>query len=272
MSKIKLVTLDIDDTLLDDNQIISEANVKAIHQAIDLGVKVVLCSGRTHTGMKEYLDKLGINGNDQYIITNGGSIIESVAGDIIYKKTLSNKTYREIDAFIQKNELHYNVVDVLGNTFTSNNDFIDPYTVIQAFENGKGLFIRTPDQLPENFEITKAIINENKIKLDSIEDSVNQRFGQNYYIFRTGDGFLEIMPKNIDKGSALASLADFLKIDISETMAIGDGENDIPMLKKAGISIAMGNSKMKIKNMVDFVTSNNNESGVAEAFSKYVLK
>lgn len=271
MSEIKLVAMDIDETLLNDNQVITDENLQAIQKAISNGIKVVLCSGRTHSGMQEYLTKLGISGDQEYIITNGGGIVETVSGQVLYKKTLSNATYRQIDDFITQHELHYNAVDVAGNTYTSNQDFIDRFTIIQAFENDQGLFIRTPDQLPDDFEITKAIINESKEKLDSITDLVDQEFGKDYYIVRTGDGFLEIMPKGIDKGSALLNLADSLKIDHSETMAIGDGENDIPMLQEAGVSVVMGNASEKIKKMADFVTADNNQSGVAKAFSKYEL-
>jgi len=222
--------------------------------------------------MDEYLNKLNIFGDDQYVITDGGCVIESISGQLIYKKTLSNDVYRKIDCFVCKNKLHYNAVDTAGNTYTSNNDFIDPYTVLQAWENNKGLFIKTPDQLPNDFEITKAIINESKVKLDSITDLVNQEFGDDCYIIRTGDGFLELMPQNVDKGSALRVLSKKLNIDIPETMAIGDGENDIPMLEHAGISVAMDNATDNIKSIVNFVTRNSNESGVARALKEYVLK
>jgi len=272
MSDIKLVAIDIDDTLLNDDKVITEDNRLEIKNAIDQGVKIVLCSGRTHRGMDDYLNKLNILGDDQYVITDGGCVVESVSGRLIYKRTLLNDVYRRIDSFVRENKLHYNAVDVDGNTYTSNNDFIDPYTILQAWENNKGLFIKTPDQLPNDFEITKAIINENKVKLDSIADLVNQKFGDDCYIIRTGDGFLELMPQHVDKGSALIALSQKLNIDISETMAIGDGENDIPMLKQAGISVAMDNATDNIKSIVNFVTSNSNESGVARALKEYVLK
>lgn len=271
MSKIKLVAMDIDETLLDDNQVISLANQNAIAAAMEQGVKIVLASGRTHSGMAEYLNKLKIAGNDQYIITNGGSLVETLNDEVIYHKALSNQTYRQIDAFVKENDLHYNAVDVKGQTYTSNTDSIDRYTIIQAFENDKGLLIRQPDQLPADFEILKAIINEPKERLDQITPAVEQEFGEDYYVIRTGAGFLEIMPKNIDKGSALTYLAEYLQLDLSETMAIGDGENDIPMLRKAGVSVVMNNATDSIKNLADFITADNNQSGVAKAFEKYIL-
>lgn len=143
--------------------------------------------------------------------------------------------------------------------------------VLQAFENNKGLIIKSPDELPNDFEIVKAILNEDGSKLDAITPEVNDLFGKNHYVVRTDVGFLEIMPQHVDKGNALLHLADHLGIDIKNTLAIGDGANDIPMLKQAGVSVVMENAAESIKEIADFVTKNNNESGVATAFEKYVL-
>lgn len=271
MPKIKLVAMDIDDTLLDDKKNISLQNKTAIQSALDDGVKIVLSLGRTFNGMIEYLDELGIEGNDQFVIIDGGGVVQTVSGHIIYQQTLSNAAYRKIDKYVVDNGLHYNAVDVEGNTYTSNRDFIDKYTVLQAFENNKGLIIKSPDELPNDFEIVKAILNEDGSKLDAITPEVNDLFGKNHYVVRTDVGFLEIMPQHVDKGNALLHLADHLGIDIKNTLAIGDGANDIPMLKQAGVSVVMENAAESIKEIADFVTKNNNESGVATAFEKYVL-
>ena len=271
MSNIKLVAMDIDDTLLDDKKNISLKNKLAIQKALGKGVKVVLSSGRTFNGMIEYLDELGINGDDQFVILDGGGVVQSVSGKIIYQQTLSNAAYRKIDKYVVENNLHYNAVDVKGNTYTSNRDFIDKYTVLQAFENNKGLIIKRPGELPNDFEIVKAILNEDGPKLDAITPEVNRLFGDNHYVVRTDVGFLEIMPQHVNKGNGLLHLAKYLGIGIDDTLAIGDGENDIPMLEQAGVAVVMENADDSIKKLADFVTTNNNESGIATAFEKYVL-
>jgi len=271
MSNIKLVAMDIDDTLLDDKKNISLKNKMAIQKALEKGVKVVLSSGRTFNGMIEYLDELGINGDDQFVILDGGGVVQSVSGKIIYQQTLSNAAYRKIDKYVVENNLHYNAVDVKGNTYTSNRDFIDKYTVLQAFENNKGLIIKRPGELPNDFEIVKAILNEDGPKLDAITPEVNRLFGDNHYVVRTDVGFLEIMPQHVNKGNGLLHLAKYLGIGIDDTLAIGDGENDIPMLEQAGVAVVMENADDSIKKLADFVTTNNNESGIATAFEKYVL-
>ena len=77
---------------------------------------MVLSSGRTFNGMIEYLDELGIDGDDQFVILDGGGVVQSASGKIIYQQTLSNAAYRKIDKYAVENNLHYNAVDVEGNT------------------------------------------------------------------------------------------------------------------------------------------------------------
>ena len=141
--------------------------------------------------------------------------------------------------FIKKNNLHYNVVDNQGNTYTSQNDWFDKYTIMQAYENDNGLFVREPDDLPNNFEITKAIINGDEKKLDDITPMVNDKFAKDYFVVRTGVGFLEIFPKDVNKGNAIKILAKDLNLDLSEVMAMGDRDNDIPNVKNSCKGIAM---------------------------------
>lgn len=84
-------------------------------------------------------------------------------------------------------------------------------------------------------------------------------------------GFLEIFPKDVNKGAALKALTKVLKLNIDETIAMGDRDNDIPMLKIAGKGIAMGNALPDVKKSSEYVTTDNNHSGVGKAIEKFVL-
>jgi len=269
--KYQLIALDLDDTLLTSEKVISENNQKIISQAMKAGTKIVLCSGRTHNAVVKFAKVLGITGSDQYMITNGGAIIENLDGKIIYQKMMSNKFYREFVDFVKLNKLHYNVVDKTGNTYTSNSELLDRYTIKQAFENDNGLYLKEPDQLPDNFEIVKAIINGNEKELDNITNMVHKRFDKDYFVVRTGVGFLEIFPKDVNKGTAIKFLAQYLGLNMEQTMAMGDRDNDLPMLEVAGMAIAMGNAVDNLKKHSDFVTSDNDHDGVGVAINKFVL-
>ena len=94
----KLIALDMDDTLLTSQKTISDKNKEMIQKALSKGIKVVLCSGRTHNAVVDYAKELGIKGADQYMITNGGAIIENLEGKIIYQRMMSNDFYRKFIA------------------------------------------------------------------------------------------------------------------------------------------------------------------------------
>lgn len=267
----KLIALDMDDTLLTSEKVISQRNKEVIQQALAKGIKVVLCSGRTHNAVIDYAKDLGISGSEQYMITNGGAIIENMDGKIMFENLMSNDFYREFVQFIKDNQLHYNVVDNQGNTYTSGGDWLDKYTIMQAYENGHGLYLKEPDQLPRDFQIVKAIINGDETKLDAISELVHQKFDQDYFVVRTGVGFLEIFPQNVNKGAALKVLCDQLQIDLQQVMAMGDRDNDIPMLKIVGKGIAMENAQPGVKKVADYVTADNNHSGVGLAIEKFAL-
>lgn len=83
--------------------------------------------------------------------------------------------------------------------------------------------------------------------------------------------FLEIMPKGVDKGEALAKLAESLDIDQSETMAFGDQANDLSMIKWAGCGVAMGNAIDDLKDNAQYVTASNDDEGIAKALEKLVF-
>lgn len=263
----KLIAIDIDDTLLDSRKTISTKNKLTIAQALQNNIKIVLCSGRPHKAMIKYAEELGIKGSEQYMITNGGAIIENMHGDFVMQKTLSNEFYRNFVAFTETNDLSYCVFDVHGNVYTSNNYNIDAYTIAMAFENNDGLLIRRPEDLPVSFEITKAVINGQEQKLDEITNFIKESF-TDYFVVRTGVGYLEIFPNRVNKGNAVAFLSNKLGIDLQEVIAIGDRDNDIPMLKIAGTGVAMANATSGSKAASDYVTTDNNHDGVGNAIEK----
>lgn len=265
----KLIAIDMDDTLLNSGKEISLKNQLMIKAALKKGVKVVLCSGRPHNAMFDYAKSLGISGTDHYMITNGGAIVENMEGEIFYQKTLSNHFYHEFVAFVREHDLPYCVLDVQGNTYTSGFEFIDDYTIAMAFENNRGLYIKEPEELPNNFVITKAVINGNEQRLDEITEFIEQRF-EGYFVVRTGVGYLEIFPGNVNKGEAVTYLADRLQIDLRDVMAIGDRDNDISMLKIAGLGVAMDNAQVGVKAVSSYVTTDNNHDGVGNAIEKFV--
>lgn len=267
---IKLVAIDIDDTLLSSTGKILPSTLTSIQAALAEGIKVVLCSGRPLAGIQPFLNELGITGPDQYVIANGGGMIESVTGQVVAKHLINNADYRRLTAFAKSRQLPFNVVDPDSEIITADRD-IYWLIAVQAWENKAGILVREPDELPADFQIAKGVFVASAETLDNIEADVQQAFGEQLYVVRAARQFLEVMNPNAGKGQALQDLASKLALVPDEVMAIGDEGNDVAMFNFAGTAVAMGNGTAEAKEHANFVTSSNDADGIALAFEKYIL-
>lgn len=267
---IKLVAIDVDDTLLNSSGKLLPSTIKTIKKAVNNKIKVVLCSGRPLAGVKHFLDEMAIIQNDQYVITFNGAVIESVTGELLKKSGLNFATYQKIDQYSYEHDVSYNIVNANSDIITSNLN-VNWVTVVQAWENRAGVLVRKPEELIEKDQVIKAVFADDMEKLDKVEDDVIEKFGRNNYVVRAADNFLEVMHKNVNKGIALEYLAKKLEIKNSEVLAIGDERNDIPMFNIAGTSVVMGNGSEDAKKHADYVTLSNDEDGIEQVFNKFVF-
>ncbi|PRR83789.1 Cof-type HAD-IIB family hydrolase [Clostridium vincentii] len=266
----KLIAIDMDGTLLRDDKTISTLNKITLRRAIDLGVKVVLTSGRPIQGLKKYLDELGLVGEDEYVIgVNGAVICKTDDYEIINSDgTLTGKDVKYI----------YNKVKDLGtyvHAFTSKEDLVNMESRFSEEEEKRiDLKVRVvdfPNEVQDDDEILKVVLEEEKLVLDKITPQIPKDLFEKYTVIRSLDFMMEFMNKDCNKATGLEKLAQYLKIDKSEIIAIGDADNDIEMLEYAGLAVAMGNAKDEIKQLADYVTKSNEEDGVAYAIDKFIL-
>ncbi|MDE7095517.1 MAG: HAD-IIB family hydrolase, partial [Anaeroplasmataceae bacterium] len=124
-------------------------------------------------------------------------------------------------------------------------------------ENGKRKFLKC------------MMVGKDTVVDDAIKH-LNPKYYEAYSVVRSAPIFLEFLNKSTNKGTALEALAAYLKIEISETMAIGDAGNDLAMIEMAGIGVAMENSFPEVKKVANFITTSNEDSGVAKALNKFV--
>ncbi|WP_334332589.1 MULTISPECIES: Cof-type HAD-IIB family hydrolase [unclassified Companilactobacillus] len=250
---IKMIAIDMDGTLLDDKKKISADNKAAIKKALDQGIKVVLNSGRSYDGIIDSCHELGISGSDQYIIEFGGNVIESLDKKIHYRKVLENTTCQEIAEQLTDDKIAHILIDTKGNIYDSYQEWMEKR------------------MLDPELGIVKFLMHTRKHKLNSLAASLHQKFDQKFFIVITSPRDIELFPKEVNKGLALQKLAKRLKINMKQVLAIGDLDNDVPMLKLAGVGVAMANSPQRIKNFADDITLDNNHSGVGVAITKYAL-
>ncbi|BDZ30197.1 Cof-type HAD-IIB family hydrolase [Lactiplantibacillus sp. WILCCON 0030] len=267
---IKLMAIDIDDTLLNSHGQLLASTKHRVQQLLASDVKVVLCSGRPFDGVKPFLTELGITGDDQYVITNNGALVQTATGQILAQSTLTADYYAKLAALSVKTSLGFNAIDTAGNIYTANAN-INKYVVMQASENQAGLFVRDVADLPTDLALTKGVFVGEPDQLDAHLAEIQAGLATGTYIVRSAPVLLEVMSDCANKGNGLFDLTSYLGLAPAEVLAIGDADNDLPMFEFAGIAVSMGNGGTNAKAAADYITTSNDEDGVAHTIEKFLL-
>lgn len=270
---IKLVAIDIDGTLLDSYGNLSAENKSAINQAKKLGVKIVLASGRSFLSMKKYVNALELFDEEDYLIANNGALIqEANTGKILYEKVFKNKEIKDIYQLSKELKMPINLIH-LDKIYETKY----PKGAVSTYKGAnlpKGMQLEFSEvdmhSLPRNFKANQIIVSRTAAEVDLMIQRIPKDYFEHYTINRSLDYLFEILPKNSNKGQALKEIKDRFDFKKEETMAIGDQENDISLLRNAGIAIAMGNSSTDLKAVADYQTKSNDENGLAYAMNKFL--
>lgn len=268
---VKLIALDLDDTLLNDNREIPENTILALRKCAEKGIYVVLCSGRAEDGILPFIRKLEIAGTQAgkfLIAINGCSVFDLHSRTQIYKKIVPTEVLLHCDDEAEKMGL--------------DSEIYTPDTIFYAKETKwtrldvdlchlKGEVAKDYKKLLEKGSCKMLIPGEPE-KLIILQEKLKKDLGEKAVIFTSKPYFLEILPPNCGKGEAISWLANHIGIDIKNCMGFGDSMNDESMIKLCGYGIAMENGLDYIKNIADFVTEkDNNHGGVGDFIEKYVL-
>lgn len=292
----KMLVLDLDGTLLNEEQTISEVNKVAINKMKEKGFKVVLASGRGYPGMKPYLDELDINTEGSYTVSCSGALVtENKVEKNIYEEHINHDDLAKIHEVCEKLDL-----DMSG--YTLNHMYIhheNLFTRYDAIANKMKIKVVDFGNLDKNEKIYKLnIINENidsrqqmidyfpsihpknmdiREKPDFNVDVLSElwRFPEeivnNYTIVRPLPFCLELLDKHSNKAVGVTVVAEKYGIKMDEIICMGDSGNDVHMLEEAGLGVAMANARAEAKEAADEVTLSNEEDGVAVIIEKYFL-
>ena len=279
MNKIKLIALDLDGTLFDNSGQISEANKKEIQRAVSLGVAVVISTGRPFMGLP--FDQIKDSGIKYAITATGSAIYEIETGKCLYESPLPDDVVIPVINYILTKDIH-----------------ADAFCGGKGYTSAKCLSARSKLDMPES--LLKYIINTRKVVPDLVQyikqeglhvqkmtlnfhtddngilvdrNEVKNYLESNPEINTVCGGYnnLEFTAAGVDKGVGLKKLAGILSIPVENTMAVGDTENDIAILKAAGIGVAMGNATDDVKAIASYITTSNTDDGVANAIAHFVV-
>jgi hypothetical protein len=262
---IRLIAVDLDDTLLDHNRTISVRTKRTIQAAVDQGVKLVIATGRMYCSALPFAQQLGLA---VPLITYNGALIKcSSTGEVLLHRPVDQPTATELLALCRQNNWYIQVYldDVL---YVKERDararYYENIAGITAVAVGDAIY--SMDQQP-----TKLLTVAEPEELGIMEAIIRQQFAGRLYVTSSKANYLEFANPQVNKGNGVAFLADKMGIFQEEVMAVGDSLNDMDMIQYAGIGVAMGNARPTVKAVARWVTEDNDQDGVAVAIEKYVL-
>ena len=288
----KLLAIDLDGTLLNSYGEVTEKTRKALKEARNQGIEVVLSSGRTIDSVENLAIELGV---DNYLISGNGAVVYDIQEQqIIYNQFLSKEKVLQIAKICEENSIYYNVyteTEIVTKSLSYNvlfyyyenlkktedkrtqiNIVNDVIKYIEEYEKDRFLKITICEK-------NKLIFNSIIRKISEVKDLdvLNVEFMSRKKVKSGTDEipieyfYTEITNQNVNKWTALEFLMEKLEIKHREVASIGDNMNDKEMIENAGIGIVMGNSNSKMKELADVVVKDNNSDGVCEAIEKYLI-
>ena len=264
-SKIKLLALDIDDTLVYRAGKVSERNLKAIAAAREAGVYVTLATGRGYFGSSRVVKELGL---DTYIVNYGGAMInDAKTGLPVFTTELENELVQEIMAMADEMGLHSHLYQGDGIVCAKPHPYANNYVSLLdlPFEVDPELKTKAWKNVPKVLIITEPE------RVDALLPIFEKHFEGRVSVSASSPGFIEFNRLGANKGSAVAWIADKLGIVRSEVAAMGDNTLDYEMIEYAGIGAVVENGNEALKAIADVIVPSCTEDGVAHFIENHIL-
>lgn len=266
--RYKMLVLDLDDTLLRDDYTISERNRKRLMEAQQLGVKVVLASGRPTPAMLQFVDLLQLDKFESYLISFNGAVVTSIKENkVLFEKSLTRAEVLSLHDFSVENNLHIITYSDKGIISETNSRYIDVEIKLTGMTHCKVDSFRS--EIGES--AVKCILLEEPNYLKEMEAKLKQE-RKELSVARSKPFFLEVMPSGIDKAASLDFLAKRLDIQPSEIIAVGNAGNDLSMIEYAGLGIWVDNVSPELRHKAKVIVSSNMNDGVAEVVEQFILQ
>lgn len=266
----KILFTDLDDTLLDSHKQITAENHHAIHDAVQRGHKIVLCTGRPLMGTTNLIQELGLTLPGSYAVTYNGSVIyDCFRKQILYQKGIPIPYVKYI---FQKSKQYNLVCQTYSDTHLLTSGFSPE---LEEYLSKSRMPYKIIPSLPAGLETEPAKVlvigPEDQKQLNDYLEDIRDWAENKICLFYSSNIYLEHVPLGISKGSAVHWLCQYLHIPLENTVAAGDQQNDIPMLQTAHIGAAMANATEECKAAADFITKRDcDHSGFAEIIYNFL--
>ena len=265
----KMVFSDMDGTLLWKGVRLSVENYEAIRKTVDKGVDFVICTGRGVFGVEPYLKQLDLIGKKGYVICqNGAAVYDLRDMSLAIKRSFSPSLLKPVADYARSlGDIELFYYD--DRTFMC--EKLTP-VVAEYCEVMKTTPRLVNDPTEYEGELTKCLFSGPREKLVQVKDFAKELLGDAVNLFYSSETYMEFVISGVDKGSALEATAAKAGVPLEETIAIGDSDNDLPMILKAGLGVAMKNGEDHVKAAAGYITEcTAEEHGVAEVLEKFIL-
>ena len=268
--KYKLLVLDVDGTLLNDEREISKRTLAALLKVQQMGVRIVLASGRPTYELMPLAKTLELGNYGGFVLSyNGCQIIKAQNGEILFERRINPEMLPYLEKKARKNGFaiftyHDDtlITDSPDNEYIKNEALLNNLKIIREDEFSTAI----------DFAPCKCmLVSDKEEALIELEQHWEKRLAGTLDAFRSEPYFLEVVPCGVNKANTLGALLEHLGVTREEVIAVGDGVCDVTMLQLAGMGVAMGHSQDSVKVCADYVTASNEEDGVALAVEKLIL-
>ncbi|MCJ7665996.1 MAG: HAD family hydrolase [Actinobacteria bacterium] len=259
---IKLITVDLDGTLFDSNSRISNKNKQAIRDCIKGEIKVVVSTGKSIKCVDAVIRELGLVDPQ---IASGGTVIITPDLEILSVMKVPRKSVLNAIDLGRKNNIGFGL-DTTDGTLYYESEHPD---LKYIFESGE--FIEKVDDIKQDNIVDNALLLTFTVNASNAFNGIlENNIDADVKIRRGGPYFLNIMSQEAGKVAGLKKILGISGIDKDEVMAIGDNNNDLGTIKFAGLGVAMGNASEEVKLAADYISSDNDNDGVAEAINRFI--
>ncbi|MEX0776533.1 MAG: Cof-type HAD-IIB family hydrolase [Phycisphaeraceae bacterium] len=262
-----MVAIDVDGTLLRSDKRLSRRNIEAIARAVEQGVRIVLATARPPRSMRELYDIL--QPDPLQINYNGALIFDRASRANLYHRPLSLDMTRQVVEFARQLDPEVIVsLEVLDKWYTDRVHLSLHTETSRSF----GPDMVAPLEEILRTAVTKLMLLAPPAQLVPVHAQIRAAFGSDLAIAVSDEHLIQITHPSVDKGNALALLAEHYGLAREQVMAIGDAPNDQGMLRWAGLGVAMDNAWPSLRDAADVVVPSNDQDGVAAALERFVLK
>ena len=268
--KYRLFVSDFDGTLVRDDGTISRRNIEAISRYRACGGIFAVCTGRMLSSIRPRLKELGLH-EGIVVALQGAQIADIATGKLLKDDAFSEEDALEVSRFLEEKDLHIHVYsgeDIYANR---RDGFLDAYELVCKVKGLVPNMLLSDMVASDHMRVTKILVMCMPEERYAVKETIEKKFGEKYFVTLSSEWLVEIMPKGQTKGAAIAFLSDFYHIPKEEIAAIGDQENDLPMLEAAGGKFVVANGVPALLRIATKVPSHE-EDGVAYALRHFAME